>query len=412
MLSWLKIAFGNIIKNRRRSLVTIFAVALGFASASLFQGYIHNTYAGLRNAAIRGEGLAHLTIYKKGWQLKGKIDPEPYMFSAEAIRKIADLVEEADDVILATPQLQISGLVSNGRVSTIFIARGVIPEDERIIKGAWAAFRPVTGKRLSTANEYGVEMAVDLAAILNLKPGSDGVVMATTFDGQMNALDIQVSGIYDTGTEATNDKYLRVPFAFAQSLYETAKADRIVVLLDDWQKTEEARITIQQILDEAGIACEIKTWNELSLFYTKVRSMFDRIFLFIFSIVFVVVIMSVINTMGMAVLERTREIGTLRAIGVKRSGISWLFAIEGGMLGLLGTLCGAVLNGIVWILIRFAELSYIPPGNSSSVPLIVDLLPRAMCGLALFLIVLSLLAAIIPARRAAKLTVVEALSHV
>jgi putative ABC transport system permease protein len=412
MLSWLKIAFGNIIKNRRRSLVTIFAVALGFASVSLFQGYIHNTYTGLRNSAIRGEGLGHLTIYKKGWQLRGKIEPDTHMFSKEEIGKIVDLVENEDDVILATPQLQISGLVSNGRVSTIFIAKGVVPEDERIIKGAWAAFRPITGKPLTAAKEYGVEMAVDLAAILNLQPGNDGVVMATTPDGQMNALDLQVSGIFDSGVEATNDKYMRVPFVFAQSLYDTTKADRIVVLLDDWQKTENARIIIQHILDGAGIACEIRTWNELSSFYSKVRAMFDLIFLFIFSIVFVVVTMSVINTMGMAVLERTREIGTLRAIGVKRSGISWLFAMEGGMLGLLGTLCGVVLNCIVWMGIRFAELSYIPPGNSSSVPLIVDLLPRAMVGLAVFLIVLSLFAAILPARRAAKLTVVEALAHV
>jgi len=412
MLSWLKIAFGNIVKNRRRSLVTIFAVALGFASVSLFQGYIHNTYSGLRNAAIRGEGLAHLTIYKKGWQLKGKIDPENHMFSREEIRTITNIVEEEDDVILVTPQLQISGLVSNGRVSTIFIAKGVVPEDERIIKGTWAAFRPVNGKRLSSTKEYGVEMAVDLAAILTISPGGDGVVMVTTPDGQMNALDIQVSGIYDTGTEATNDKYLRVPFTFAQSLYDTAKADRLVVLLDNWQKTEKARIKIQQLLDDVGIACEIKTWNEQSLFYSKVRSMFDLIFLFIFSIVFVVVTMSVINTMGMAVLERTREIGTLRAIGVKRSGISQLFAMEGAMLGLFGALFGVLLNCIVWAGIRFAELSYVPPGNSSSVPLIVGLLPKAMGGLALFLILLSLLAAIIPARRAAKLSVVEALAHV
>ena len=183
-------------------------------------------------------------------------------------------------------------------------------------------------------------------------------------------------------------------------------------MLDNWQKTEKTRTTLQHTLDDAGIACEIRTWNEQSLFYSKVRSMFDLIFLFIFSIVFVVVTMSVINTMGMAVLERTREIGTLRAIGVKRSGISWLFAMEGAMLGLLGALCGAVLNFIVWGCIRFAELSYVPPGNSSSVPLIVDLLPGAMLGLAVFLIFLSLLAAIIPARKAAKLTVVEALAHV
>lgn len=413
MLNWLKIAFGNILKNRRRSFVTILAVSLGFASVSLFRGYVHNTYEGLRNAAIRGEGLAHLTIYKQGWQLKGKLDPDKYMFTKDEISKINNLVESEEGVVLATPQLRISGLVSNGRVSTIFLASGVIPRDEQIIKGEWATtFRPVDGEVISEKKEYGVEMAVDLAAILDLKAGSDGVVMATTPDGQMNALDIEVSGIYDTGTEATNDKYMRVPFTFAQSLYDTEKADRIVVLLDSWQKTERMRVQLQAILEDAGFKCEIKTWNEISLFFTKVRGMFDMIFMFIFSIVFVVVTMSVINTMGMAVLERTREIGTLRAIGVKRGGISRLFAMEGALLGLMGTVGGAVINIAVWAVIRMAKLSYVPPGNSSSVPLVVDLLPSAMLGLTAFLVFLSLMAAIVPARRAAKLNVVDALGHV
>ena len=94
--------------------------------------------------------------------------------------------------------------------------------------------------------------------------------------------------------------------------------------------------------------CEIKTWNELSLFYSKVKGMFDMIFMFLFIIVLVIVVMSVVNTMGMAVLERTREIGTLRALGLKRRGVGLLFAIEGAMIGLLGSILGVILNIIAW----------------------------------------------------------------
>ncbi len=412
MFNWFKIALGNIVKNRRRSFVTIFAVALGFAAVSLFRGYIHNTYEGLRESAIRGEGLAHLTIYKEGWSTEGKLDPAQYMLNKQQIETITKLVARDDAVILASPKLHVSGLVSNGQVSTIFLAAGVVPDDERTIKGAWADFRPITGAPLNAEKPYGVEMATDLAAMLKLSPGGDGVVMATTPDGQMNALDIEVSGVFDSGTEATNDKYMRVPYQFAQSLYETDSADRIVVLLESWQMTEAARTRLQGVLDEAGIQTEIKTWNEISLFYAKVRGMFDMIFMFIFSIVFVVVTMSVVNTMGMAVVERTREIGTLRAIGVKRSGISRLFATEGALLGVMGSIGGILITLLVWATIRGAELSYIPPGNSSSVPLVVDLLPQSMLGLATFLVLLSLFAAILPARRAARLKVVDALGHV
>jgi putative ABC transport system permease protein len=412
MMKWIKIASRNVLRNKRRSLVTIVAIAIGFAAVSLFRGYTDNTYKGLRQSAIQGEGLGHLTIYKEGWLEKGKTDPYNYMFSREDIQKIIHLVKKDEDVVLATPQINISGLVSNGSTSTIFLANGVIPKDEKTIRGAWAAFRPVTGEGLKDDKTYGVEMAGDLAKYLNLKVGGDGVVMGTTLDGQMNALDISISGIYDTGSDATNDKYMRVPFTFAQSLYDTEKADRIVVLLTDWKKTENARHRLTGILSENGIKTEIKSWNELSLFYTKVKGMFDMIFMFIFSIVFIIVIMSVINTMGMAVIERTREIGTLRALGLKQRGVSMLFAIEGGILGFLGCLLGVIINIIVFVIIRAIGPSYIPPGSSSPVPLIVNLVPQSMFLFILFLIFLSLVAAIIPARRAARQNVVDALGHV
>jgi putative ABC transport system permease protein len=412
MRKWTKLAIRNILRNKRRSFVTLLAIGVGFAAISLFYGYIHNMYDGLRISAIRGEGLGNLTINKAGWQEKGKLDPEKYMFSKAETEKIVKLVEEENAVILATPQIQVTGMVSNGITSTIFIAQGVVPKDDRTIKGAWAAFRPIQGEGLHEKKPYGVEVAQDLARYLNLTPGKDGVVMTTTLGGQMNAMDIQVMGAYDSGSDATNDKYMRFTFDFAQSLLDTKMAERIVVLLDNWQKTEEMRSLLLAKLTKADIACEIKTWNELSLFYLKVRGMFDMMFLFLFSIVLVIVVMSTVNTMGMAVLERTREIGTLRALGLKRRGVSLLFAMEGGLLGLFGSLIGVVLYMSVWAMIRALSPTYTPPGISTPVPLVVDFVPQALFVLILCLIFLSLFAAIIPARRAAKQNVVDALGHV
>jgi putative ABC transport system permease protein len=412
MSKWIKIAFRNIVKNRRRSLTTLLAIAVGFTAISLFQGYMDRTYWGLRLMAICGEGLGHLTIYKQGWLEKGKITPNEYMFSKNEIQRVMALVEKNNDVLLATPQLSISGLVTNGRTSAIFLANGVIPRDDRTIRGIWTAFRPVNGHALNDDHPYGVEMAEGLAELLELKPGSDAVVMAPTLDGQMNALDIVVAGVYDTGTEAINDKFIRLPFGFAQSLYDTEMADRIVVLLDGWKKTESTRVTLLKQLAEAGLPSEIKTWDELSLFYSKVKGMFDMIFMFLFIIVLTIVVMSVVNTMGMAVIERTREIGTLRALGLKQRSVGFLFAIEGGMIGLLGCIGGIISSIIVWAAIQYTEPTYIPPGTSSPVPLDVNLVPMAMALFAGFLITLSLLAAIMPARRAAQQNVVDALGHV
>lgn len=255
-------------------------------------------------------------------------------------------------------------------------------------------------------------MASGLADHLKLKPGAGGVIMGTTLEGQMNALDIEVSGVYNTGIADTNDKFLKVPLKLAQSLYDTTRADSIVILLDHWKNTGAVKQALFEKLAAAGIETEIKTWKEMSVFYQSVRNMFDIIFLFIFIIVFVIVIMSTTNTMGMTVIERTREIGTLRALGLKRRGVSLLFAAEGCLLGLTGSLVGVFIHTVVWGAIKYMAPSYTPPGNSSPVPLLVDYLPVNLLAMILFMTFLSLISAIIPARRAAKQNVVLALTHV
>jgi putative ABC transport system permease protein len=412
MMKWIKLAFRNILRNRRRSFVTLLAIGVGFAAISLFYGYIHNVYYGLRTMAIRGEGLAHLRINKAGWQEKGKLEPEKYMFSRDDTQKIIKIVTEEKDVVLATPQIQVTGIATNGIASTIFIAQGVVPKDDKIIKGGWADFLPIKGQTLSEEKRYGTEVAKDLARYLNFTPGKDGVVMAPTLTGQMNALDIQVAGVYDSGSDFSNDKFMRFNFHFAQSLLDTQSAERIVILLTDWQETERMRTILLTKLKAAGIDCEIRTWEQLSLSFSKQKAVLDMIFMFLFSIVLVIVVMTTVNTMGMAILERTREIGTLRALGLKRRGVSLLFALEGSFLGFFGSIMGIILHTIVWAIIKIYPPKYSPPGVSMSVSLTVDMVPLMLFGLLLSFVLLSLFSAIIPARRAAKQNIVDALGHV
>ena len=114
--------------------------------------------------------------------------------------------------------------------------------------------------------------------------------------------------------------------------------------LKDWEDTERMRETTSQKTKAAGIDCEIRTWNELSLGYSKMKSYLDTIFMFLSSIVLVIVVMTTINTMGMAIMERTKEIGTLRALGLKFKGVSILFALEGAFLGFFGSIVGIILH--------------------------------------------------------------------
>jgi putative ABC transport system permease protein len=411
---WLTISFRNIIKNGRRSLTTILAIALGYAAINLFQGYMHSTYEGLTNAAIHGEGLGHITIFKKGFLEQGKLYPERYQFNRDEVRKISEFIKRLPEVELVTPRLSVNGIISNGKNSTIFIAEGLVPSDDVAIRGDMTKYASYKGSYLTDKEQAGVVLGSELADMLNLRQGSEAVILSNTYTGMANALDVNVRGVYNTGTSATNDKMVMMTYRHAQDLVDFQGAERLVVLLKDGQggKAASYAARIGKMLSGAGYPVEIKTWKELSVFYNQVKNLFDMIFLFIFSIVLVIVVMSVVNTMSMSVMERTREIGTMRALGLKRRGVKLLFATEGLLLGVLGCAAGSVIFFAVYTIISLTHPTYVPPASSNPVPLHVDLMWTALLLSMVFMASLSMIAAFVPARRSARMSIVDALGHI
>jgi putative ABC transport system permease protein len=414
------LAWRGLTRNRRRALTTLSAIALGFAAIALFAGYTHNIYRGLSLQAIHGELLGHLTLSKRGMSREGKLDPERYLLSAEEVRRVSALVAADSRVKLVTPRLALSGIVSNGRASTIFIAEGVEPDAARSLQDGLrtamdmaAAESDVGVRALDARRPDHVTLAAGLAGLLHLKPGDAAVVLSNTLGGQANALDIQIAGVFNAGSAATNDLYAFMPLPLVRSLYDAeGRADRLTLLLDDVSATEAVRADLLRTLAAAGFDLEIRTWNELSAFYTQVHGMFDMIFAFIFSIVLTVVLMSVANSMGMTVVERTREIGTLRAVGLRRRGVIALFVSEAALLVLLGCGLGLLLTLGVRYGINLADISYVPPNQTAPVPLRVDLDAARIAVTALMMALVGMLAAWMPARRAARQPIIDALGHV
>ena len=129
MSNLFKLALRGLMRNRRRSLVTLLAIAFGFSAIALFAGYTHNVYDGLARQSIHGEMLGHLTLSKRGMRKEGRLDPERYMLGVQELENIGKLLKDEPHVVLVAPRLALSGLISNGRASTIFIAEGIDPND-------------------------------------------------------------------------------------------------------------------------------------------------------------------------------------------------------------------------------------------------------------------------------------------
>jgi putative ABC transport system permease protein len=419
-MNTLKLAFRSLSRNRRRSLMTLLTIALGFAAIGLFAGYTHNIYRGLSLSAIHGEMLGHLTLSKPGMSKEGRLHPERYLLNRDEVSRISEIVQHLPHVKLVAPRLAFNGLISNGRASTIFLAEGIDPAALQQLQVGMFTQRQSNesafdnfSKKLDPAHPNVIELGTGLADMLHLHKQDLAAMLVNTMSGQANALDVTLGGTFDTGNAASNDKYALVSLALAQNLYDApGYADRLTVLLDDVAQTEPMRKQIQAALHAAGFDLEIKTWNELSAFYTQVHGMFDMIFGFIFLIVLTVVVMSVANSMGMTVIERTREIGTLRSIGLRRSGVVRLFTTESFVLTVLGCTMGLILTILVRYGINAANISYTPPNNVSPVPLLIDLDTHRIVFTFILLGLVATLSAWMPARRAARQPIIDALAHI
>lgn len=419
-MNTLKLAIRGLKRNRRRSIVTLLAIAIGFSAITLFAGYIHNVYDGLARQSIHGELLGHLTINKHGMRVEGKLHPERYLLSNTDVMRLTNMLLANPQVKLVTPRLALSGILSNGRASTIFIADGIDPNAiETLQEGFQNELEKSVGfggnylKKLDPTTPEKALFSDGLIALLQLKPGMQVPLLINTVHGQANALDATVSGFFNTGNAGTNDKFAFLSLNLAQTLYDLdGGADRLTVLLHNEKDTDFMRTHLLAQAKTLGYDLEIKTWQELSDFYNQVKMMFNMIFGFIFSIVLTVVIMSVANSMGMTVVERTREIGTLRAIGLKRLGVIQLFVTESLLLTSLGCGLGLIITLIVRYAINYAHISYIPPNSSDPVPLLVDLDIWRTILTAVMLLLVGTLAAYLPARRAAQQPIIDALGHV
>jgi putative ABC transport system permease protein len=415
MLTWLKLAVRNLFRNWRRSLFTILAIGFGFVAVNVLGGFTAYIFTNLQDSYIYAEANGHLTIFKAGFLDKGKLDPTRYLLSKDEQQAVRQVLAKHAEVVIATPQLQISGLLSNGQVSTIFVASGRVPSDidaiGKLADRGSARVELYDGRPLADAVSHGIGVSHGLAKVLSLQLGATAVAMAPTVSGQINALDAELYQLIDAPIEALEDKLALVPLQFAQALYDTSGVDRITVLLDSTARTDAVRAVLQQELKAAGMALDIRTWNELSPFYTKVKAMFDVIFVIAFLIVLTIVVMSVVNTFTMAVLERTREIGTLRALGVKRRGIVALFSLESLALGGLGSLCGIALTLLVVALVAWLQPTWIPPQIARRVPLQIHLVPAYWLLSTAMLMAMSILSAIIPARKAARMPITTALGY-
>jgi putative ABC transport system permease protein len=466
-VSTLSLAWRNLLRNRRRSLMTLMAMVLGLTTVLLFGGYIRDiTYAMQTDFVAR---TGHLQIQHKGYFRFGSGNPAAY-----GIPRYDDVIATLkQDPVLApmlavvTPTLQFGGIAGNfaAGVSRTVYLKGMVVEDQNRMR-EWNDYKQrilvhylsLSGTAPDTAvigtgvarvlqlcsqlnvpdcsaeappaeAQSGAELAGDIAALANqdnpptsTKPANGQPrieILAANARGAPNVAAVRVLSAEFQGVKELDDVYVGMHLSNAQKLLfgaATPQVTAIAVQLRHTSQIPAARERIETLLNnrQGGPPLEVLDYETLNPFYGQTLSMFAAIFGFIAVLIGSIVLFTVTNTMSMSVVERTAEIGTLRAIGLRRGGIRAMFVSEGVVLGCFGAALGiGVAIVLAWVVNQLG-LTWVPPGRIEPVALAVSLAGEhvKMLSSAIALVVVAALSSLFPAARAARMNIVDALRHV
>ncbi len=407
-LNMIKLAFRNIFRNKRRTGITMSAIIFGAVTIILLGGILECSMDGLREQNIRSVIGGHLKISRDTGDIVTD-DLYDQIILGDMLAEIEDILETEDHIkVYATKIDGISGLIGNDLTSATFIADGIDPEKEAKMR-SWATI--VDGTRLREDNFAGGLIGVGLAQILNIGVGDSLIALST--EGGLNAIEVEVQGIFETGNYEYDKRAVILTLENAQMLWNVDGIKSISILLDDTDNTNLVASNLQRIFVERDIPVTIKTWMDDAVYYRQVSGFLSGLFSVIKFIVMVIIAIGIANAILMSVMERTREIGTLNSIGFTTHQIIRLFLTEATFLGIIGGLIGCLVGILLtkWL----ATMNIFvppPPGSSTGFPLMPIVVPREVLFAFGSSVVISIISAIYPATLASRMKPVDALRHI
>ncbi|MBI2278431.1 MAG: ABC transporter permease [Dechloromonas sp.] len=399
------LALRNIFRQRARSAATLAAIAIGVAGLILAGGFVQDIFIQLGEAIIHSQ-TGHIQITRQGYREGKSRAPEQYLIENSEQLK-SSIQKSAPGITLSMARLGFSGILNNGKRDLGIIGEGIEPNAEADI----ATFmRFVEGRALKDTDQDGIVVGQGVAKSLGLKVGDRVTLVMTLSAGAVNTLDFELVGVFQSFSREFDARAVRIPLDAAKSLMDTPAAHLIVAMLDRTEDTAVAVSALKRQYSKDGY--EITAWNELSDFYEKTVQLYDRQFGVLRLIILIMVLLSVVNSVNMTLFERTREFGTMLALGNRTTTVFRLIMAESLCLGLLGAGLGMAAGCISAIGISAIGIPMPPPPNANlGYTALIRIVPATVLTAGVIGFVAAILATILPARRAARLDIVDALRH-
>ncbi|MDP1537167.1 MAG: ABC transporter permease [Burkholderiales bacterium] len=400
----LRLAVRNLLRNTRRSAVAVLTVGAGIAAYLLAGGFVAYIFQEMREATIHSH-LGHIQIVRPGYFDKGIADPFAHLLPKDDSRQ--QRIEAAVAPLAIAPRLAFSGLISRGETTMSFLGEGIDP-----VKEAPVGSRIVmmAGRELAETDRTSVILGEGLAKALEAKLGDTVVLLVTKENGGPNAAEFGVAGIFATSSKEYDDYALRLPIADARQLMRVDGATSWVILLARTEDTDAALDRLKRTLPANEF--EMVPWTDLADFYNKTVVLFSKQVEVVKFIIGLIIVLTIVNIQMMSVLERTTEIGTSLAIGLKGTEVLKGFVIEGAIIGCVGGLLGVAMGfAFGWLISAIGIPMPPPPGMAHGYLGKILMTPDIVANGLLLALLTTTVASLLPAWRASRMRIVDALGY-
>ncbi len=403
-----KMAWRNLLANKRRSLLTLIVMTIGVVSLLFLSGYINNIKIGF-GSSLRQSTYGDFQIYPKGFRALNDESSNRLLFNQEDVFAIEDALFNAlgDEISFISSRLYLSGQISNGSQTSIFMGHGGDVYGETQMKN----IEMVEGHLLMALKPNAIVLGLGLAETLGVELGSELILQVPQNDGYPLAELGEVVGIADFGITELNNRYVLADLRLAQALNDGAGAQRLLVHFDSNRPWNDLYRDALKALKEVDLPeWEYASWLELAEYYSRVIILYNNQ-LYVFSLIFMLMFLfSISNSLYMSIMERQAEIGTLRALGISRGEIVRVVFLEGLILGIVSFILGLLVNFLLQFSLSVIKI-YLPPAPGLNLPVRLMILTSGS-SIVLFgglTILVSSIATLLPSIKAVRKNIVDAI---
>lgn len=411
------LAFRNVQRNKKRTIITFCAISFGLAAIIIGKSLMDGVDLQAQKNLINTD-TAHLKIYAAGYfEERNEL---PLTSIIDEPKQIIPLIKSVPEIKAVAARVNFSALMIKGTQELGCKTIGIDPKDDPQVFNLRRSLKE--GRFLSKGSES-MLAGVDLAQDFGLKIGDLVTIEMLTADSARNALDLEVVGLFDTGNPLIDNNTVFIPLDLAQqALNIDTGVTEIAVKLYHINQLRKTENKIDQLLSSLNTNSQSHRWDEIAGDFLEISKIKIKAMGIISLIMIIIATLGITNTMLMAMIERTKEIGMMASMGMKIKDIMTLFILEGGVIGFFGSILGCLMGiiGSIYLEIYGWDISYfgeeIKQIAAAAYPIkdvyYADLSWSTVIFVLVFGIFVSIVASSYAAWRAARLDPAEALRYV